>query len=107
MQKTALLLIALLVTFTQSCKDDKDGATPDKKEPVKVETITYKTFDQEHLAFGTGKNQTVEKTFTMHPSSLNVDSIKMFVILDCPSGGCNIWDVYANIKVKDPNGQVV
>jgi hypothetical protein len=25
----------------------------------------------------------------------------MFVILDCPTGGCNEWDVYANIKVKD------
>ncbi|MCO4820305.1 MAG: peptidase [Bacteroidetes bacterium] len=100
-QNIAMFMLAVLVISTQSCKDDKGEATPEEKVLVKVETIEYKTFEQEHIAFGGGKKQTVEKTFTMHPSSLDIDNIKMFVILDCPSGGCNIWDVYANIKVKD------
>ncbi len=96
----ASLLISSVCTL-QSCKeDDKKEETPVPEEVV-VETIEYKTFEKEHIAFGSGLKQTVEKTFTLHPTSKNIDNIKMFVILDCPDGDCNAWDVYANIKVKD------
>ena len=94
-------LALILVGTVQACKDDETTQTPTEPEVVKVETIEYKTFEKEHLAFGNGLSQTVEKTFELHPTEKNIDTIKMFVILDCPTGGCNIWDVYANIKVKD------
>ena len=32
----------------------------------------------------------------------NIESIKMYVQLDCPNAGCNAWDVFANILVKEP-----
>lgn len=100
-QFLTLLCIALVVGL-YSCKDDTTVEdTPDIEEEVKVETYEYTTFSNDRLAFGSDKNQTVEKTFELHPTSKNIDTIKMFVILDCPTGGCNVWDVYANIKVKD------
>ena len=91
-----VFIIAMALIAYQSCKkEDK------KEEEVVVETIEYKTFDKERIAFGGDHKQTVAKTFTMHPQEKNIDKIKMFVHLDCPAGGCNIWDVYANIKVKN------
>lgn len=99
------LLISMLVSALafESCKDESSDEEDPSPQEVKVETIEYATYSKEHLAFGTGNSQTVEKTFSLHPSSENVDQIKMFIILDCPDGGCNAWDVYANIKVKDQN----
>jgi hypothetical protein len=87
----------------QACKDKevKEEPAPEVEEVVVVETIEYKTFEKQRIAFGGGENQTVEQTFSMHPQERNIDNIKMYVQLDCPTGGCNIWDVYANIKVKD------
>jgi hypothetical protein len=106
MKNVKLFLIASLLVSSyalESCKDDnQDGGDPVPAE-VKVETIEYATFSEEHIAFGSGLKQTVDKVFSLHPKAENIDTIKMFVILDCPSGGCNAWDVYANIKVKDQN----
>ena len=34
-------------------------------------------------------------------SSSNISAIKMYVKLSCPTGGCDEWDVYANVKVRD------
>tara|TARA_B110000008_G_scaffold137198_1_gene139170 strand:+ start:992 stop:2353 length:1362 start_codon:yes stop_codon:yes gene_type:complete len=65
--------------------------------------INYKAFNQQHLAFGSGKNQTSVQNFDLHDTLENIESIKMFIQLDCPSGGCNAWDVFSNIFVKDPN----
>ena len=31
----------------------------------------------------------------------DIEMIKMYLRLDCPSGGCDPWDRYANIMVKD------
>ena len=89
-----LLIIAIALLAYQSCKKDE-------AEEVIVETIEYKTFEKERIAFGGGNKQTVVKTFSMHPEEKNIDKIMMYVQLDCPTGDCNIWDVYANIKVKD------
>ncbi|WP_298516595.1 peptide-N-glycosidase F-related protein [uncultured Kordia sp.] len=61
----------------------------------------YQTFDSQRIAFGGGFNQTVTNTYNLHTNMSNIEQIMMYVELRCPTGGCNAWDVYANIKVKD------
>jgi len=61
----------------------------------------YTTFNKAHLGFGGGLNQALEKTFTLQDDMSNIDKITMFVKLDCPTGGCNAWDVFAHIQVRD------
>lgn len=61
----------------------------------------YQTFDGQRIAFGGGFNQTETNTFNLHNDMSNIEQIMMYVELRCPTGGCNAWDVYANIKVKD------
>jgi hypothetical protein len=101
MKKAQLLIIPALIigmiTYQGCKKEDKK----EEEEPVVVETIEYKTFEKQRIAFGGGHKQTIDTSFDLHPTAKNIDKIKMFVILDCPTGGCNAWDVYANIKVKD------
>lgn len=62
----------------------------------------YLTFDHERLAFGGGFDQSSTQTFNLPTDLSNVATIKMYVRLTCPSGGCDEWDVYANVKVLDP-----
>lgn len=61
----------------------------------------YQTFDSQRIAFGGGFNQTVTNTYNLHTDLSNIEQILMYVELRCPTGGCNAWDVYANIKVRD------
>ncbi|PHS10115.1 MAG: peptidase [Kordia sp.] len=61
----------------------------------------YPTFQDQRIAFGGGYNQTETATFNLHNDLTNIETIKMYIKLRCPSGGCNAWDVFANIKVKD------
>ncbi|WP_299229053.1 peptide-N-glycosidase F-related protein [uncultured Psychroserpens sp.] len=61
----------------------------------------YITFNSERLAFGGAYSQTATQTFNLHDDVSNVETIKMYVKLRCPSVGCDEWDVYANVKVKD------
>ena len=61
----------------------------------------YVTFNQEGLAFGGGYNQSATQTFTLHSGLSNIAQIKMFVQIDCPGSGCDDWDRFANVKVKD------
>ncbi|WP_298903014.1 peptide-N-glycosidase F-related protein [uncultured Psychroserpens sp.] len=61
----------------------------------------YLTFDKERLAFGGGFNQSATQTFSLHDDVSNIETIKMYVKLTCPTGGCDEWDVYANVKIKD------
>ena len=63
----------------------------------------YPTFDHERLAFGGGYNQSSTQTFNLPTDLSNIATIKMYVKLTCPSGGCDEWDVYANVKVIDPS----
>ncbi|MDA9242001.1 peptide-N-glycosidase F-related protein [Flavobacteriaceae bacterium] len=65
--------------------------------------LNYKTFNKQHLAFGSGNSQFSIQKFDLHNDLKNVESIKMYIQLECPSGGCNAWDVYSNIMVKDPD----
>nr|WP_321227868.1 peptide-N-glycosidase F-related protein [uncultured Psychroserpens sp.] len=62
----------------------------------------YIAFNSERLAFGGGYNQSATQTFNLHDDLSNIETIKMYVKLTCPTGGCDEWDVYANVKVTDP-----
>ena len=61
----------------------------------------YGTFNSERLAFGGGFDQSSTQIFNLHDDVTNIETIKMYVKLRCPVGGCDEWDVYANVKVKD------
>lgn len=61
----------------------------------------YTAFNSQRLAFGGSFNQSSTQTFTLHDDLTNIETIKMYVKLRCPAGGCDEWDVYANVKVKD------
>jgi hypothetical protein len=63
----------------------------------------YVTFDEQPVGFGGGFTRAVEGTFTVHSDISNISQIKMFVQIDCPNTGCDDWDRFANIKVKEPN----
>jgi hypothetical protein len=62
----------------------------------------YQTFSRERLAFGAGFSQSAVQTFNLPSDLSNVEAINMYVQLTCPSGGCDEWDVFANVKVIDP-----
>jgi len=69
---------------------------------VTLQDLTVKTFNQTHLAFGQGHSQSSEQRFSFPEDLSQVSDIKMFVKLECPRGGCNAWDVFAHVQVKDP-----
>ncbi|MEN8956535.1 MAG: peptide-N-glycosidase F-related protein [Flavobacteriales bacterium] len=102
MKKILLLSLAsiLLVGYTVSCKKEKEPETL-PWEGVEGDVLNFNTFSNERLAFGGGNNQSSIKTFNLHSDQRNVKEIKMYIKLNCPTGGCNAWDVFANIKVKD------
>ena len=60
------------------------------------------TFSDQRLAFGGGHSQSAEGTFTFPNNPDKVESITMYIKLKCPDGGCNAWDVFANIRIKHP-----
>ena len=62
----------------------------------------YETFQDQPLGFGGGFNQSASQVFTLHDDVSNIQQIKMFLQIDCPSTGCDDWDRFANVKVKDP-----
>jgi hypothetical protein len=62
----------------------------------------YQTFSRERLAFGAGFSQSATQIFNLPSDVSNIEAIKMYVKLTCPSGGCDEWDVFANVKVIDP-----
>ena len=61
----------------------------------------YKTFSKKRLAWGSGYSQGASQNFDLHNDNSNIESIKMYIRLECPSGGCDPWDRFANILVKD------
>lgn len=100
------------IKFTPSVVGDISGTlTLQNAEAENVEVMVsglanpviynYQTFTDQRIAFGGGFNQTETATFNLHNDLTNIETIKMYVKLRCPSGGCNAWDVFANIKVRD------
>ena len=63
---------------------------------------SYTAFNQQPLGFGGGFNQSASQVFTLHGDMSNIDKVKMFLQISCPSTGCDDWDRFANVKVKDP-----
>lgn len=61
----------------------------------------YKTFSNQRIAFGGGFNRSNVQSFDLHDEITNIEMIKMYLRLDCPSGGCDPWDRYANILIRD------
>lgn len=61
----------------------------------------YQAFQGQRMAFGGGYSQTKTALFNLHHDLTNIETVKMYVKLRCPAGGCDPWDVLANIKVKD------
>tara|TARA_B100001093_G_scaffold11988_2_gene11112 strand:+ start:99 stop:2057 length:1959 start_codon:yes stop_codon:yes gene_type:complete len=61
----------------------------------------YITYQDQPLGFGGGFSQSNSQVFNLHQDISNVSQIKMFLQIDCPSTGCDDWDRFANIKVKD------
>ncbi|MEC8133581.1 MAG: peptide-N-glycosidase F-related protein, partial [Bacteroidota bacterium] len=62
----------------------------------------YTTYQSQPLGFGGGYNQSASQVFNLHQNLSNISQIKMFLQIDCPTTGCDDWDRFANIKVKDP-----
>ena len=63
--------------------------------------FTYQAFENQPLGFGGGFNQSAVQIFDLHNDLSDISEIKMFLQIDCPSSGCDDWDRFANIKVKD------
>ena len=61
----------------------------------------YKAFSKTRLAWGSGFNQSASQNFDLHNNNDNIQGIKMYIRLECPSGGCDPWDRFANILVKN------
>lgn len=100
---TSIYLIVLCFSCSGNSDNEPTGDTPlnDDNPPVNFEIRNFKTFSTARIAFGAGLSQGKASIFNLNEDNTNVKSITMFVNLDCPSGGCNIWDVYANISAKD------
>ena len=63
--------------------------------------VNYQAFDSQALGFGGGFSQSATGIFNLHDDISNIESIKMYLQIDCPSTGCDDWDRFANIKVKN------
>ena len=61
----------------------------------------YQAFQNQALGFGGGFNQSATQVFNLHNDLSNIQQIKMYLKIDCPSTGCDDWDRFANVKVKD------
>lgn len=88
-------------TLTAS-SSEVSGASVSLSGSATLQDITVRAFDETHLAFGDGFSQASEQGFVFPDNPTHTESVKMFVRLDCPSRGCNAWDVFAHVQVKDP-----
>ncbi|RCL70179.1 MAG: peptidase [Cryomorphaceae bacterium] len=61
----------------------------------------YRAFSNQRIAWGGGHGQSSVQSFDLHNDTSDIEIIKMYLRLDCPSGGCDPWDRYANIMVRD------
>lgn len=69
-------------------------------------TITVNTFSEEHINFGAENKRVVTETFTFPDDNISFSQILMHFTLGCPSGGCDPWDRYGDIKVIHPTGMM-
>ena len=65
--------------------------------------FNYKAFNKVRLGFGSGYSQSAIQNFDLHNNNSDIEAIKMYVRLECASGGCDDWDRFANILIKNPD----
>lgn len=104
---------SVFVRFSPTAIEDYQGTITIQNPEVSNDAIVtvsgrgtpvvfnYQTFDRTRTAFGAGYSQFATQTFNLHNDLSNIQAIKMFVKLHCPAGGCDEWDVFANVKVTD------
>ena len=61
----------------------------------------YQAFQNQELGYGGGFSQSASQMFSLHDDLSEIQQIKMYLQIDCPSTGCDDWDRFANVKVKD------
>ena len=61
----------------------------------------YQAFQNQELGYGGGFSQSAIQMFSLHDDLSEIQQIKMYLQIDCPSTGCDDWDRFANVKVKD------
>ena len=61
----------------------------------------YQAFQNQALGYGGGFSQSASQMFNLHDDLSEIQQIKMYLQIDCPSTGCDDWDRFANVKVKD------
>ena len=61
----------------------------------------YQAFQNQALGYGGGFSQSASQMFSLHDDLTEIQQIKMYLQIDCPSTGCDDWDRFANVKVKD------
>ena len=94
------LILFLSVIFLMACEDENISG---KDELPSTQTIN--TFSQERHAFGESYEQWAEGVFRFPLDPAEVSKITMQIRLDCPEGGCNPWDVFANVKIWDQKAE--
>ena len=62
---------------------------------------SYQAFQNQALGYGGGFSQSASQMFNLHDDLSEIQQIKMYLQIDCPSTGCDDWDRFANVKVKD------
>ena len=93
-QKSGHLLI--------TAEGDSDLSIPVSGNSVPT-IYNYQTFDMQPTGSGGGLSQSAVSTFNLHNDLSNISQIKMYLEIDCSSSGCDDWDRFANVKVKDPS----
>ncbi|ASZ09694.1 hypothetical protein KTO58_27515 [Chitinophaga pendula] len=104
---THAIAVAALSCVIYACQKTAKDTLPDAKnatgkllaQAAITQDQTIRTFDKEQIANG----GTSTKTFQFPADYSNTKQILMHVYLDCPSGGCPAWDVFANIKLVSAN----
>ena len=61
----------------------------------------YQAFQNQELGYGGGFSQSAIQMFSLHDDLSEIQQIKMYLQIDFPSTGCDDWDRFANVKVKD------
>ncbi|HVI43938.1 MAG TPA: peptide-N-glycosidase F-related protein [Chitinophaga sp.] len=104
-QLTFFCLLAGVLGFYACTKSnpeiigDPTGGLIPAKAPI-TQNVTIRAFDKEPIA----NAAVVSKKFKFPDTTANIKKILLHVYLNCPSGGCPPWDVYANIRLIHSNG---
>ena len=104
--------VSINIRCSPSEKGELKGTITISGENIETKTVSllaYATdmvqvsvFSNERIAFGNGYSQSITKTVNFPVAQEDVQKMIMYIKLRCPDEGCNKWDMYANINIKDP-----